>query len=301
MNQSRAQSSSADPARPDNAPPLPVLLRPIPKTGETLPAVGLGTWQSFDISASNELAQAGQALAQLVSLGGTLVDSSPMYGRAEAVVGTLAADLALHKRLFVATKVWTTGRREGMRQMEDSIAKLRTDLKGPLDLMQVHNLVDVDTHLATLRDWQQAGRVRYIGITHYNAGAHVELERLVKKGGFDFLQINYSLAEPQAGARLLPAARDAGIAVIINRPFAEGAMFNRVRGKKLPDWAQTIGASTWGQVFLKWILADPASTCVIPGTRNPAHVADNLAAARGPLPDDALRARISADFNDSKQ
>ncbi len=152
-----------------------------------------------------------------------------------------------------------------------------------LDLMQVHNLVDVDTHLDTRQEWKAAGRVRYVGITHYHAGAHIELQRRLERRAVDFLQVNYSLAEPEADRRLLPAAIDRGIAVIVNRPFAAGAMFRQVRGKALPDWATDIGCASWAQVFLKWILSHPAVACVIPATRNPAHLVDNLADPAGPL------------------
>jgi aryl-alcohol dehydrogenase-like predicted oxidoreductase len=178
--------------------------------------------------------------------------------------------------------------------MEDSMKKLRVER---LDLMQVHNLQDADTHLATLRDWKAEGRVRYVGVTHYHSGAHAELERFVKRGDIDFIQVNYSLAEPDADRRLLRAAADASTAVIVNRPFAEGAMFRRVKGKPLPDWAKDIGCATWAQFFLKWILAHPAVTCAIPATRNPAHMADNMGAASGPLPDEATRRKMAAYFN----
>ena len=240
------------------------------------------------------LAEAVQALRRFAELGGELVDSSPMYGSSEAVLGEAAEELNLHKKLFLATKVWTSGRTEGVRQMETSLRRMRVSLKGPLDLMQVHNLVDVGNHLATLAAWKKEGRVRYVGITHYTASAHAELERMLPR--VDFLQVNYSLAEPQAGTRLLAAAATAGVAVIINRPFAEGEMFARVKAKPLPDFAGEIGCTSWAQVFLKWILANPAVTCVIPGTRSATHVADNLGAARGALPDAAMRKRIEAAF-----
>lgn len=272
----------------------PVLSRPIPRTGEALPAVGLGTWQSFDVASEpDEVTRAMEAVRALVDGGGALVDSSPMYGTAESVVGRVASELGAHPRLFLATKVWTSGRDAGLKQMEQSMTRMQVARKGPLDLMQVHNLLDVETHLATLADWKQAGRVRYVGITHYTASAHATLEKMVKRGGIDFLQINYSIAEPQAGTRLLPAAAAAGVAVIVNRPFAEGALMQRVKGRPLPGFAAELGATSWAQLFLKWILADPAVTVAIPGTRNPRHVADNLAAARGPLPDAAMRARIA--------
>jgi diketogulonate reductase-like aldo/keto reductase len=271
-----------------------LLARRIPKTGEDIPAVGLGTWQVFDVAGdATELAQAKETLRTFVSLGGRVVDSSPMYGSSESVTGDLAADLGVQSKLFVATKVWTSGRQAGIREMEDSMRKLRVER---LDLMQVHNLVDAQTHLATLRDWKKSGRVRYLGVTHYNAGAHAELERFIAPGDVDFVQVNYSLAEPQAERRLLRAAADSRTAVLVNRPFVEGAMFRRVKGKPLPEWAAAAGCANWAQFFLKWILAHPAVTCAIPGTRNPKHVADNLGAAAGPLPDEATRKRMSEYF-----
>jgi diketogulonate reductase-like aldo/keto reductase len=271
------------------------LQRPIPKTGETIPAVGLGTWQAFDVgSDAAEAAEARDALKTLVDLGGRLIDSSPMYGSAESVCGRLAQELGVQSKLFVATKVWTSGRQAGIRQMEDSMKKLRVER---LDLMQVHNLVDAGTHLASLREWKKAGRVRYIGVTHYHSGAHADLERYIRPGDLDFVQVNYSLAEPEAGQRLLGAAAASRTAVIVNRPFAEGAMFGRVKGKPLPDWAKDIGCASWAQFFLKWILAHPAVTCAIPGTRNAKHVADNLGATAGPMPDEAMRKKMAAHFD----
>jgi len=272
-----------------------LLQRPIPKTGEAIPSVGLGTWQGFDVGGNAaETAQAREALQVLVELGGRVIDSSPMYGSAETVSGQLAEDLGIRSKLFVATKVWTSGKQAGIRQMEDSMRKLRVE---HLDLMQVHNLVDAPTHLATLREWKKAGRVRYVGVTHYHAGAHGDLEKYIKPGDIDFVQVNYSLAEPQAGRRLFAVAADSRTAVIVNRPFAEGAMFGRVKGKALPDWAKEIGCASWAQYFLKWILAHPAVTCAIPGTRNAKHVADNLGAAAGPLPDESMRKRMAAHFD----
>jgi aryl-alcohol dehydrogenase-like predicted oxidoreductase len=270
------------------------LARRIPKTGEAIPAVGLGTWQVFDVAPdAKEKAQARETLKVFAELGGRVIDSSPMYGSSESVTGELAAALGLKARLFVATKVWTSGRQAGIRQMEDSMRKLRVER---LDLMQVHNLVDAAAHLATLRDWKNAGRVRYLGVTHYHAGAHADLEKIIRPGDIDFVQVNYSLAEPDADRRLLAAAADSRTAVIVNRPFAEGAMFRRVRDKPLPAWAEEIGCASWAQFFLKWILGHPAVTCAIPGTRNPKHVADNLGAASGPLPDEAMRRRMSVYF-----
>ena len=272
-----------------------LLQRPIPKTGEAIPAVGLGTWQGFDVGGNTaETVQAREALQALVELGGRVIDSSPMYGSAETVSGQLAEELGIRSKLFVATKVWTSGKQAGIRQMEDSMRKLRVER---LDLMQVHNLVDAPTHLATLHEWKKAGRVRYLGVTHYHAGAHADLEKYIKPGDIDFVQVNYSLAEPQADRRLFAVAADSRTAVLVNRPFAEGAMFGRVKGKALPDWAKEIGCASWAQYFLKWILAHPAVTCAIPGTRNAKHVADNLGAAAGPLPDQSMRKRMATHFD----
>src|SRR5712692_6521126 len=271
------------------------LVRRVPKTGEAIPAVGLGTWQVFDVAGDTAgMAEARETLKVFADLGGRVIDSSPMYGSSESVTGELAAALGVKAKLFVATKVWTSGKQAGIRQMEDSMRKLRVER---LDLMQVHNLVDAATHLATLREWKDAGRVRYLGVTHYHAGAHADLEKIIRPGDIDFVQVNYSLAEPEADRRLLAAAADSRTAVIVNRPFAEGSMFRRVRDKPLPAWAKEIGCASWAQFFLKWILAHPAVTCAIPGTCNPRYVADNLAAAHGPLPDEATRRRMASHFN----
>ncbi len=272
--------------------PAPALeSRAIPASGERLPVIGLGTWQTFDVgNDATARAQLREVLSAFVGAGGRVIDSSPMYGTSEAVLGDLAAALGVRSKLFIATKVWTSGRDEGIRQMELSFSRLRVER---MDLMQVHNLVDADTHARTLADWKQKGRVRYIGITHYSSYAYAEVERQLRSGKWDFLQINYSLAERESERRLLPLARDKGIAVIVNRPFAEGAMFRRARAKPLPPWAKEIGATTWAQYFLKWILGHPAVTCAIPGTGKREHMRDNLAAGTGALPDAALRARMA--------
>jgi diketogulonate reductase-like aldo/keto reductase len=273
----------------------PIARRPIPRTGEALPVIGIGTWQTFDVGDSErERAPLKEVLQGFVARGGRLVDSSPMYGRSEQVVGDLAAALGLREALFYATKIWTTGRTEGVRQMEESFRRMRVER---MDLMQIHNLADWKTHTATLKAWKQADRIRYIGITHYHEGAYPELERLVRSGDYDFLQINYSLGERAADARLLPLARETGTAVIVNRPFVEGSLFRRVRGKPLPGWAAEIDCASWAQVFLKWILGHPAVTCVIPGTANPKHLGDNMGAGLGHMPDARMRARILAEFD----
>jgi aryl-alcohol dehydrogenase-like predicted oxidoreductase len=269
--------------------------RPIPSTGEALPLIGLGTWQTFDVGADAAArAPLREVLAAFARGGGKLIDSSPMYGRAEEVVGDLVAELGLRERLFLATKVWTPGRDAGVRQMEQSLQRLRAD---HVDLMQVHNLVDVATHARTLRGWKARKRARYIGVSHYTASAHGEVERVLRGGGWDFLQINYSLGEREAERRILPLCRELGVAVIVNRPFAEGALFSRVRGRKPPEWAAAAGIASWGQYFLRWILGHPAVTCVIPATARLPHLLDNLAAAAGPLPDEALRRRMAETFD----
>jgi diketogulonate reductase-like aldo/keto reductase len=219
-----------------------------------------------------------------------VIDSSPMYGAAESVIGDLAADLAVGDKLFLATKVWTSGRDAGVAQMEQSLGRLQS---GRLDLMQIHNLLDWRTHLRTLQEWKQAGRIRYLGVTHYTVSAYDELERVLRGETLDFVQINYSMGEREAERRILPLARDRGIAVLANRPFAEGGLFQRVRGRALPAWAAELGCESWAQLFLKWILAHPAVTCVIPATSRPEHLVDNMRAGVGDLPDEATRERMA--------
>jgi diketogulonate reductase-like aldo/keto reductase len=267
-----------------------LISRKIPSSGEALPVIGVGTWQTFD-AGDDPAARAplAEVLKLFAQAGGGIVDSSPMYGSSEAVAGDLIAQLGLRERLFIATKVWTSGREEGIRQMDESFRRLRVDR---MDLMQVHNLVDVATHTKTLQEWKKRGRVRYIGITHYTSSAYAEVERWMKTGNYDFLQINYSLAEREAEQRILPLARELNIAVIANRPFAEGALFRRTKGKALPPWAADLGIASWAQYFLKWIVGHPALTCAIPGTAKPEHMRDNIAAGTGTLPDEAARKKM---------
>jgi diketogulonate reductase-like aldo/keto reductase len=266
------------------------LKRPIPKSGELLHAVGLGTWQTFDVgSDADARAAVGEVLARFVKAGGQMVDSSPMYGSSESVVGDVAAGLGLEKSLFLATKVWTSGREAGIRQMEESMRRMRAKR---LDLMQVHNLTDVKTQLETLRAWKEQGRIRYLGITHHHEGAYPELERLIKSEKLDFAQFNYNVATTAAEARLLPLCAEYQTAVIVNRPFEEGGLFRTVKGKELPKWAEEFDCNSWAQFFLKFILSHPAVTCAIPATRNPDYVVDNMGAALGRLPDAAMRRRM---------
>jgi len=267
-----------------------ILRKPIPRSGELLPAVGLGTWQTFDVGAAPaERMPLKEVLREFVQRGGSVIDSSPMYGRSETVGGEIAAELGIHKQLFVATKVWTSGRDAGIRQMEESLRRLRVK---KLDLMQVHNLVDYRTHLATLRKWRDEGKIRYLGVTHYHAGAYAELAQVLATEELDFVQLNYSMAERDAEERLLPLAAEKRIAVLVNRPFAQGALFNHIRGKKLPPWAKEIGCASWAQFFLKFIIAHPAVTCAIPATSKVSHLIDNMQAGAGPLPDARMRAQM---------
>jgi len=283
-------TAAALPAGAGAAPQM--LSRPIPASGETIPAVGLGTWRVFDVGGGEaERAPLRDVLKSLVELGGRVVDSSPMYGAAESVVGDLARELAITDKLFLATKVWTSGRNAGVAQMEQSLKRLRARR---LDLIQIHNLLDWRTHLKTLTEWKAAGRIRYLGVTHYTASAYDELERVLRAETLDFVQVNYSLGEREAERRILPLARDRGVAVLANRPFAEGGLFQRVRAQAVPSWAAEFDCESWAQFFLKWILAEPAVTCVIPGTSRPQHLVDNLKAAVGRLPDAAMRDRMAA-------
>jgi diketogulonate reductase-like aldo/keto reductase len=267
-----------------------LLQRTIPSSGESLPAIGLGTWQVFDVGPSAaERRPLEEALALFAKLGGRAVDSSPMYGRAEQVIGEIATKLDLHRSLFLATKVWTTGKQAGIESMEKSLAKLGVKR---IDLMQVHNLVDVQTHLATLRDWKQQGRVRYLGITHYSSSAYDQVAKLLRSEKLDFVQINYSLLEREAEDQILPLAQDRGVAVIVNRPFGGGNLFARVRQKPLPDWAAEFDCHSWAQFLLKWIIAHPAVTCAIPATSNARHLEDNMQGGVGRLPDAGMRHRM---------
>lgn len=269
-----------------------ILRRAIPSTGELIPAVGLGTWQTFDARPS-AYARLTEVLSRFHAGGGTVVDASPMYGRAETVVGELAGDLEIRAELFLATKVWTEGKKRGVAQMEESLRRFGVSR---VDLMQVHNLVDVEAHLDTLAAWKREGKVRYVGITHYTESAFPALEKLLLRHQPDFVQFNYSIAERAAEKRLLPLAAERGTAVIVNRPFGTGGLFDRVRGRQLPQFARELGCRTWGQFFLKYILGHPAVTCVIPATADAAHVEENLDASTGSMPDEAMRRRMADEF-----
>jgi len=269
--------------------------RIIPSTNEKLPVVGVGTWQTFDVSATSaERNPLKEVLQTLISKGGSVVDSSPMYGNSEEVVGDLSTELNINDELFMATKVWTTGKENGIRQMNDSFRLMRRD---KLDLMQIHNLTDWETHIKTLRAWKEEGRIRYIGLTHYTESAHERLASIMSREKVDFIQINYNMIDRNAGKRLLPYAQDNGVAVLINQPFESGSLFQRVKGKSLPAWAAEFDCTSWAQFFLKFILAQPAVTCVIPGTGKPHHMIDNMGAGFGKLPTAKHLAQMSGIIN----
>ena len=268
-----------------------MITRPIPSSKEALPVIGLGTWQTFDVPASADKEPLKQVLNTMHQYGGTLIDSSPMYGRSEAVVGELTAGSELENQYFYATKVWTRGREAGIRQMNESFSAMR---RKTMDLMQIHNLVDWETHLRTLKEWKAAGKIRYIGITHYTDSMHEDLAKILASVPIDFVQFNYSIVSRNAEKRLLPTAADHGVATLINRPLGEGGLFAKVRGKALPGWAKDYEIESWSQFFLKFLVAHPAVTCVIPGTSKPDHMADNAKAGHGPLPDAATREKMAA-------
>ncbi len=267
-----------------------ILERPIHSSGERIPVIGLGTYQAFGVG---KKAADREPLRQVLKLfaerGGSVIDSSPMYGTSEQVIGDLSDQLALRPKLFMATKVWTSGGAAGIAQMNESFQKMRVNV---MDLMQIHNLLDWRTHAKTLAKWKETGTVRYTGVTHYHSGAYDNLESIIKTRTFDFAQFNYSIAEREAEQRVLPMALESGTAVIVNRPFAAAGLFSRVRGIKLPSWAAEFDCESWAQFFLKYIISHPAVTCAIPATSKPKHLVDNMGAGYGKLPDEATRRRM---------
>jgi len=269
----------------------PLLTRKIPSTGEAIPVIGLGTSGPFEVGSSPaERTPLKEVLDAFFAAGGRLVDTSPMYSTAESVLGDLFTP-AMQEKVFLATKVWTRGEKDGIAQMTQSAERMKHP---KLDLIQVHNLLDLDTHLKTLRAWKEQGKVRYIGITHYTVSSHSDLAKVIEREKLDFVQLNYSALTRNAEERLLPLAAEKGVAVLVNRPFEDGKMFEAVKGKPLPPWAADIDATSWSQVFLKYIIANPAVTAVIPATGKVRHLEDNLAGGRGRLPDARQRAQIVA-------
>ncbi len=264
--------------------------RSIPVTQEKIPVIGLGTWIQFDVDKSaDDLRLLKEVLQVLYDGGGRMIDSSPMYGKAEERVGDLTSQTGFANDLFYATKVWTTGKENGIRQMEASLLKMR---RKTIDLMQVHNLVDCNTHLATLREWKKEGKIRYIGVTHYGTARHADLERIISTEKIDFVQFKYSIVSREAEKSLLDTAADKGVAVIVHEPFETGKLFSRVKGKEIPEWLKEFGISSWAQLFLKFVLAHPAVTCVIPGSSDPLHMTDNMCAGTGFIPERAAFKRM---------
>jgi diketogulonate reductase-like aldo/keto reductase len=265
--------------------------KPIPSSGEALPVIGMGTWQTFHVGEDDaERAPLRKVLRTFFDHGGTLIDSSPMYAEAETVTGDLVAELGEHERLFAATKVWTYGREDGIVQMERSFHRMRVK---QMDLMQVHNLRDWRLHLPTLREWRESGRIRYIGITTSNPAQYDEFAAVMRGEPLDFVQLNYDIATRGAEDVLLRLAEERHMAVLVNRPFGGGELFPRVRGRRLPEWAAEFDCESWAQFFLKFVVSHPAVTCAIPATSNPRHAADNMGAGFGRLPDVAMRRRMA--------
>ena len=267
--------------------------RKIPSSGEMLPVVGCGTWRTFDVgNHAEERRPLAEVLEILFAAGGSVIDTSPMYGAAEGVVGDLLAAAGTRPKAFIATKVWTSGRSNGIEQMTRSLALLKTD---HVELMQIHNLLDWRAHLPTLRAWKAEKKIRYLGITHYTQSAHDELEAVLRAEAWDFVQLNYALDDRAVERRLLPLAAERGTAVLVNQPFGGGGLLRKLMARKLPDWAAEIGCNSWAQVLLKFVLANPAVTCVIPGTGKPEHMRDNVQAGLGVYPDAAMVKKMVAD------
>ena len=270
------------------------LMRSIPSTGEKLPVIGLGSATTFDVRpGSPQLKPLGEVLALFVKHGGKVIDSSPAYGNAESVIGGLAAKSHLSNSLFIATKVWSNDKQQGIAQMERSLERFQTR---KIDLMQVHNLGGIETQMASLREWKAKGKIRYTGITYSEDRGFGEVERVMRAHKPDFVQINYSLVDRGAAQRILPLAQELRMGVIINRPFGGGGIFKVISAKPLPAWAAEFDCHSWAQFLLKWIVAHPAVTCVIPATNNPQHLEDNMAAGVGRLPDAKTRQRMASLF-----
>ena len=270
------------------------LSRAIPSTGEKLPVIGLGSAVTFDVrSNSPKVSDITEVITRFVKRGGKVIDSSPMYGNAESLIGEIAGKSGLTGSLFIATKVWTKGKEAGIAQMERSLGFFRTR---KIDLMQVHNLIDVDNHMTTLREWKSKGRIRYTGITYSEPQGFAEIERKMKSQRPDFVQINYSVADQGAAQRILPLAQELRMGVIINRPFGSGGVIKAVSGRPLPAWAAEFDCHSWAQFLLKWVVSHPAVTCVVPATNNPQHLEDNMGAGFGRLPDAKNRQRMAALF-----
>jgi len=272
-----------------------IMKRKIPSSGEELPVVGLGTWETFDVGNDpKQRLQLAEVLKEMKALGSTVIDSSPMYGSSEKVVGDLTTQLKIQDSFFYATKVWTSGKQAGIDQMQASMQKMQ---RQQMDLIQIHNLVDWETHMKTLKDWKWEGKIRYWGFTHYTNASHDTLIKLIKQEKPDFVQFNYSINARNAEKRLLDTAKDQGTAVIINQPFDSGNLFRKIQGKQLPNWCDDMDINSWGQYFLKYILGHEAINCVIPGTSQVNHLIDNMGAGYGRLPNVKERMKMIAHIN----
>lgn len=266
----------------------PMIKRIIPSSGEELPVIGIGTWQSFDVN-EDKYPVLTNVLSELHAGGGNVIDSSPMYGRSEKAIGDITSAMAINNDFFYATKVWTTGLIAGIKEMTHSMHLMK---RKKIDLMQIHNLVDWKTHMQQLRLWKEEGKIRYWGITHYTEACHEEMEKIMKAVKPDFVQFNYSITERNAEKRLLGVAADLGIATLINRPFGSGSLFKKIKDKPLPPWAKEYSIDSWSNYFLTYIIAHPAVTCIIPATANPLHARENTRAAAGKLPDVAMKTEM---------
>lgn len=274
---------------------MAMLQRNIPSSGETIPVIGIGSWIQFDIGKDKkEREELKTVLARMRGHHARVIDSSPMYGRAEQVIGDLTSESGFADQFFYATKVWTTGKEDGIRQMKESMKKMG---RSKMDLVQIHNLVDWQTHLQTLRQWKDDGLIRYYGITHYTTSSHAQLADVIAKESVDFVQFNYSIATRDAERMLLPLAMEKQVAVLINEPLEKGRLFEKVKNRSLPSWASEYDIQNWAGFFLKYILSHPAVTCIIPATSNPLHAEQNFAAGEGRMPDEKGR-KIMADYFD---
>lgn len=270
-----------------------ITTRPIPSSGERLPVVGIGT-NRYRTGPESEIAPLRETLKTFAAAGGKVIDTAPIYSSSEVVLGELIAGLGIRNQLFIATKVYASGRAAGIDDMDASFKRLRTDR---IDLIQVHSLSDTATQLATMRERRSAGRYRYVGVTTSRDSQYPEMEAVLKKEKLDFVQVDYSIENRKAAERILPLALERGVATLINLPFGRASLFSAVRGKSLPRWAAEFDCQSWAQFFLKYVISHPAVTCAIPGTRRPAHIIDNLGAARGRLPDQAQRRKMEQLFD----
>ena len=272
-----------------------ILNKPIHRDGASIPAVGMGTWITFDHNPKHaQLSRFQNILRAFFAGGGRLIDSSPMYGYAQKLLGAVLPDVPGADRLFAATKVWTPGASMGQRQMQESMKLWGMPV---MDLMQIHNMLDWQAHLPTLKQWQAEGRIRYTGITTSHGRRHQDLLSMLQQQPVDFVQFTYNIHDREAEQRLLPLAADLGISVIINRPFQTGGLFTRVHGQALPSWAKDLGCQTWAQFFLKFIISHPAVTCAIPATSQVSHMQENMMALQGPMPDQAMRQEMIEYFH----